>query len=72
MRMVHLHEIEDQNNFARRAASHFRENENHWSYTDGDIKEGALFALRFGMARDCVLIFEIGSEPINYQNIIGD
>lgn len=70
MIMTRIEERRRQDDFAQRAARHFRDNPNHWSYTDGEIKAGEFFALRFGMGKDCVVIFTIGDDPLNYQNII--
>lgn len=58
--------------FAKRAAKDFELNGHHWSYTDDDIIEGSLFALRWGGYSDCVLVFRIGYafEPIVYEELI--
>lgn len=70
MIMTHIEERKLQDEFAQRAAVHFRDNPEHWSYTDGEIKAGEFFALRFGMGEDCVVIFTVGDEPLNYQQLI--
>ena len=43
------------------------------TYTEsGHIEPGELFAVRWGMGNDCVLVFRISDdfEPTNFQNII--
>lgn len=72
MRMTHLSEEVINQEFAKRAAEHFSSNPAHRSYTDGDIEKGCLFALKFGLGNDCVVVFKLDDEfePINYQNLI--
>lgn len=72
MRSVYIDDEHNMEGFARRAAKHFAENEETRSFTDGDIERGCLFALRFGLGNDCVVVFEIGEniEPTNYQELV--
>jgi len=71
MEMTYMHERQENDAFAERAAEHFKNNPSHYTFTDGEIEAGAHFALRFGMGDDCVVIFKISDEnPINYQNLI--
>lgn len=56
--------------FAKAAAEKFQENPELVTFTDGAIKEGELFAVRWGLDRDCILVFEIGDEPRVYDQII--
>jgi len=72
MRMVYLEEYEEVKLFAIRAAEKFALNEKLYTYTDGEIEEGCLFALRFGLDDDCVVVFKLDSSfvPINYQQLI--
>ncbi len=58
--------------FAKRAAERFAGNPNLTTYTDGAITTGCLFALRFGMGDDCVLVFRLDEdfEPTNYTQLI--
>lgn len=58
--------------FAEKAAAHFKEHPEHWSYTDGDIEPGAFFALRWGGGGNCVLVLKLDDfdEPVNYQELI--
>lgn len=71
MEMIYLHEREEQDRFARKAAAHFEQHPEHWSYTDGDIRANAYFALRYGLGKDCVVVFKIGEDqPTNYMNLI--
>ena len=59
--------------FAERAAEDFAENSKHYTFTDSTIEAGCLFALRFGLNEDCVVVFRLDEnfEPINYQQLIG-
>lgn len=56
--------------FAEKAAEHFAEHPNHWSF--GEIAPGELLALRWGMGNDCVLVIRQheDEEPVNFQQII--
>ena len=71
MEHTFLHERQEQDSFAERAAKHFQANPEHWTYTDAEIETGAYFAMKFGMGNDCVVVFTIADNPVNYQNIIG-
>ena len=56
--------------FAKRAARHFEENKNHWSY--GDIGPGNWLALRWGLGDDCVLVIKQDENEVavNYGQAI--
>ena len=58
--------------FAKKAAAHFASHGNHTTYTDGDVLPGCLFAVRWGLGEDCVLVFKLDecAEIVNYQQII--
>ena len=60
--------------FAKRAAACFAKDPRKWTYTDGDIREGCLFAMRFGLGNDCVVVFRLDPEyePVNYFYAIPD
>ena len=71
--MTTLSERQEKDDFAKRAANSFKLNPQHWSYTDNTIESGEYFALRFGLGKDCVVVFRIGDEPIlNYQQLINN
>ncbi len=71
MEMTYLEERQEKDLFAKRAAEHFANRPSNYTFTDGEIKSGEYFALRFGMGDDCVVVFRIDDEtPVNYQNII--
>ncbi len=67
--------IDDEKNiieFAEVARDFFKKNTRCNSYTAGEIKAGCLFAMRFGLVDDCVLLFKLDDnfQPINFQNCI--
>lgn len=68
MKHVTLAEEEEKQAFVKRAAAHFAKNEKHWSYTDKAITAGCLFAMRWGLSDDCVLLFKVDEnlEPVIY------
>lgn len=72
MRMTTIYDEQARMDFAQRAAKHFSDNPHIQSYTDGEIVAGCLFALRMGLGKDCVLVFQLDEffEPTNYQNIV--
>lgn len=72
MRMVYLSNEQEVQEFAKRAAKHFSKNKNHWSYTNDEIKAGCLFAMRFGLTDDCVVVFKLDEnfDPVNYCQLI--
>lgn len=74
MKMVRLKEENEIKEFAIRAAIYFEEHKKCWSFTDQEIQADCLFALRFGLGRDCVVVFKLDEnfEPINYQEIINN
>ena len=56
--------------FAERAKPQFEGVKN--TYTDGDIKAGCFFAVKFGVGDDCILVFKLAYdfEPINLTHMI--
>lgn len=74
MKQVTLSELEEQQTFVKEAAAYFAKNADKWSYTTGPIVAGCLFALRWGMGDDCVLLFKIDEnlEPTIYSQAIRD
>ena len=59
-------------NFVEKAAIKFIENPKWRSYTDGEIKSGCFFALRYGLDNNGVVVFKLDEdfEPLNYVGII--
>ena len=72
MRMVHLSEEHEAEEFAKRAANRFAKEEKIATFTDGEIEPGCFFALRFGLGDDCVVVFKLDEnfEPTNYQQLV--
>lgn len=71
MRMVYLSNEKEIQEFVLRAAKKF-EDSKVYTYTDGEIEAGCLFAMRYGLDNDCVVVFKLDEylEPVNYQNLI--
>lgn len=72
MRHTYLSEAEAQIAFAKDAADHFSSHPEHSTFTDGEIKEGVLFAVRWGLMNDCVLVLKLDEyfTPIVYGECI--
>lgn len=72
MIMVNVNERKERKEFAEEAATYFYKHPNKTTYTSEEIKAGELFALRFGMGDDCVVVFRLdeNQDVENYQNII--
>jgi hypothetical protein len=63
--IYHIHEKINAD-FARSAAEHFRDHPSNYTYTDGDVKPGELFAVRWN--KFSVAIFKLDDifEPAIY------
>lgn len=73
MRMYSPSEEEERLLFAQEAAKCFESRPEVRTFTNsGNIDQGELFAVRWGMDADCVVVFKVDEyiEPINYQNIV--
>ena len=72
MRMVYIEEEEEVIKFAIRAAKKFSKDPILVSYTDDKIKSGCLFALKWGLIEDCVLVFKLDDNfmPVKYHHLI--
>lgn len=70
MRIVNLYEQHAEEAFALKAAKAFKNNPKINTYTDGEIEEDALFAVKWGMANQAVLILTIAKTPVIYGDII--
>lgn len=71
--MRRLTSIEDERKligFVGRAARCFEDNPELTTYCDGELAEGELLALRWGMDNDCVLVVRLDDAfgPVIYQN----
>lgn len=72
MECVYLDDQIEKQEFAKRAAKFFAENEKITTYTDEDIKAGCWFALRWGGRDDCVVVFKVDEniKPVNYMELV--
>lgn len=72
MRMTTAWEELELIRFVERASEDFEAHPEHITYTDGEIVPGCLFAVRWGLGKDCVLVFKLDEffQPVNYQNVI--
>lgn len=72
--MVYMEEMDEVKEFAKRAAKKFADNNHLSTYTDDVIEPGCLFAVRWGLGNNCVVVFRLDEdfEPINFQELIRD
>ena len=59
--------------FAQKAAKCFGDSPEIRTFTNsGDIEQGELFAVRWGLDADCVVVLKVDEyhEPTNYHNIV--
>ena len=58
--------------FANKAARKFEENPSFTTVTIGEIEAGCLFAVKWGLGDDCVLVFQLDNiyEPAIFTQII--
>ena len=72
MEVTTLEEAEERVKFARRAAKCFAQDSKMFTFTDKEIEPGCLFAVRFGLGDDCVMVFRLDEEcpVVNFQQII--
>ena len=68
MKSVYMQERKKEEEFVELAAAHFQKHPEHFTY--GELTEGSYFGVRWGLGKDCVLVFKVGSEPVNYCNVI--
>ena len=68
MQSVYMWQRKEEEEFVELAAAHFQLNPEHFTY--GELTEGSYFGVRWGLGKDCVLVFKVGSEPVNYCNVI--
>ena len=72
MRLISLPIEKARTDFALEAARFFARNPEMTSYTAGEITSGCLFAIRWGLGRDCVLVLQLDEavEPVIYENVV--
>lgn len=58
--------------FAKLAAENFTKHPKNNTFTKGNIEAGCLFAVRWGLGDDCVLVFQLDFmyEPLIFTQII--
>ena len=73
MRMTNIHEERAQQDFAERAAAAFKSDPNMRTYDEvpGDPEPGQLFAVRWGVAGQAVLVVKLDDchEPTVYMDM---
>jgi len=71
-RMTHLEEEEKLLFFITKAKEAFEKNPAYATFTEKCLVPGCLFAMRWGMGNDCILVFKVSEdfEPINFQGAI--
>jgi len=72
MKSVQMSEMKERIEFVERAAKHFAEFPEHSTFTVGPVMSGCLFAARWGLDNDCVLMFRLDEdfEPIIFGQAI--
>lgn len=71
MKMTTIEEQEELLDFIAEATAHFDFYPEYRTYTKGEILPECLFAVRWGLGDDCILVFKLGDmEPTIYQNCI--
>ena len=72
MKQIYLNDRKEEEVFALTAAKYFELHPEHTTFTLKDIVEGCWFAIRWGMDKNCVVVFKLDEyfEPQNYCNII--
>ena len=72
MNMTSLEEEKKTIDFVKKAAKVFKDNIIIQSFTEGEITKDCLFALKSGLANDCIVVFKLDKDytPTCYQQII--
>lgn len=72
MRLIRLYVERRRAEFAMAAAQYFAAHDDCTTYSDDEIVPGCLFAVRWGLGRDCVLVLQLDeiAEPAIYENVI--
>lgn len=72
MRMTTFGRESEVNEFAKHAQAKFMSNQLLYSFTDGDVAPGVLFAIRWGLSDRCILVFRLDENfyPVNFQDCL--
>lgn len=72
MRQIEISKQKERLEFALEAAEYFSKHKEKTTYTSGEILAGELFALKFGLGDDCVVVFRLDEYELieNYINLI--
>ena len=70
MEMINFEMLEEEVEFVKKATKYFEENPKGRTYTKGDIEGDILFAVRWGIGDDCILVFRESDNVRIYENII--
>lgn len=72
MKVVDDLEIEEEIQFARTAAMYFAEHPRAQTFTDGGVKPGCLFAVRWGLSDQAVAVLKLDdfAEPTVYGDLV--
>lgn len=70
MRTIDIEDQKRRAEFIALAAKRFSDNPALYSYTQEGLNAGSLFAVRWGMNQDSILVFTIADEPELYLQVI--
>ncbi len=72
MTLVYLQDEIERQEFVKEAAEYFSKHPEKWTYSHEALAPGCLFAERWGLDNDCVVVFKLDEnfEPLIYQQII--
>lgn len=62
MKMTTISQEQELIEFVQAASKSFEANPQHSTFTKGQVASGELFAVRWGLGDDCILVFRIGEE----------
>ena len=70
---LYMSEELERQTFALKAAKRFAQEPKCFTFTDGDIKPGVWFAVRWGLDEDGVVCFKISEDSpiVNYYRLVG-
>ena len=71
MKQIHISDLSEELEFVKKAIDKFAKNDILATFTiSSKITEGTLFAVRWGLGNDCILVFKIGDEPRIYTQVL--
>lgn len=72
MKHIYLSARKEEEEFVLKAAKHFKENPDNYTFTENEIETGCWFAVRWGLDRNGVVVFKLDEyfEPTNYMEVI--